>query len=725
MTERTFVVSDGLGRAVFENKYSRKKPDGSFETWEEVARRVVNGNWSLLGLLPRPGSSDYRDWQTTHDLARAGVMIFAGRHLQHGDAQQREHIGELYTNCSTAMTSFLKFWLLLKGSGVGREYSDDLCLVDWSNMPETAFVLDRAHPDWEPWIETSDEARHKYPSESKHTRWFRVVDSAEGWTKVVEALETAAFHEHHKDKLFVFDFSDVRPRGSPIRGQQGRPSSGPTTLIAALHRVRTIRGIGMSPWKQAMFVDHYLADCVALGGIRRAARIAFKSWRDREVFDFIGIKRGGWLWSANNSVLVDAQFWEEAKDPRTHAARVFQAATGAAWLDRTGEPGFLSVDRLHDDPTGIDDITPANLLSDRFRKLLDVHPATDRMLEQMLRIVKRRRYSMITNPCAEIPLHIAGGYCCLGDVCLANCETIEEAFDGVRQTVKFLLRVNRMDFMYAAEVTRTNRIGVSLAGVHEFAWKMFGCRTWDLVHAWDEDCRSSDAPALRFWAFLDDLREEAEQVASSYAGWLDVAVPHTVTCIKPGGTVPKVADCTEGINLPAYSRYLRNVQYNDGDAEVEDLRRRGYPVRKLEGKYLGRTIVGFPTRTRMSRMAGGEETLAGDLTVAEHYQWLRLFEQHWLGKGNGQLSYTLKFDPDSMTYEQFAALLMENQPTVRNCATMPQLDVSAHEYQPEEPLTREEYDALVARIDRCAKESYDDSRMGCESGACAYEPDRP
>ena len=464
--QRTFVVPEGMPRAVFENKYARRKDDGSFETWTEVARRVVDGNFSLL---PRR-VEDRDDFERTHELARAGVMIFSGRHLQHGDMDQRSRLGELHTNCSTAITSFLKFWLLLKGSGVGREYSNDLCLTDWDNMPATAFVLERAHPDWQPWIETSDEARHKYPSESRDVRWFRVGDSAEGWTKVVEALETAAFHEHHKKKLFVFDFSDVRPKGAPIRGQQNRPASGPAPLIDAFQRVRSIRGAGMAPWKQAMFVDHYLADCVALGGVRRAARIAFKSWHDQDVFDFIGIKRGGWLWSANNSVLVDDEFWAQAKDPRAHAARVLQAATGAAWLDRTGEPGFANQHKLHDDKNGIDTITPTTMLSERFRRLLDVHPATDRMLDQLLRVVKRRKFTMICNPCAEIPLSIFGGYCLVGDVCLANCETLDEARDAVRLMAQFLVRANTMDFMYMAEVERTNRIGVSLAGVHEFAW---------------------------------------------------------------------------------------------------------------------------------------------------------------------------------------------------------------------------------------------------------------
>ena len=51
----TFVVPDGMARSIFENKYSRRKDDGTMQTWAERVTEVVEGNFSLD---PRDRSSD-------------------------------------------------------------------------------------------------------------------------------------------------------------------------------------------------------------------------------------------------------------------------------------------------------------------------------------------------------------------------------------------------------------------------------------------------------------------------------------------------------------------------------------------------------------------------------------------------------------------------------------------------------------------------------------------
>ncbi|MFA7752062.1 hypothetical protein, partial [Klebsiella pneumoniae] len=136
---------------------------------------------------------------------------------------------------------------------------------------------------------------------------FRVPDSREGWAKAVEIIERYAF-ERRREEVLILEFSDVRPNGAPIAGMQGRPASGPGPLMGAIASIAKIRDAGMAPWLAALYADHYAAECVLVGGARRAARMATKFWKDRTVLDFIGIKRGGFLWSSNNSVTVDEEF---------------------------------------------------------------------------------------------------------------------------------------------------------------------------------------------------------------------------------------------------------------------------------------------------------------------------------------------------------------------------------------------------------------------------------
>ena len=124
-------------------------------------------------------------------------------------------------------------------------------------------------------------------------------------------------------------------------------------------------------------------------------------------------------------------------------------------------------------------------------------------------------------------------------------------------------------------------------------------------------------------------------------------------------------------------------------------------------------------------LMGDALTTAADVTPTDQYTWLRLLEKHWLGgEGkNNQVSYTLKYDPETVNYSQFTELVLKNQPMVRACSVMPQINESAYAYVPEEAISREQYEELISNIDRFDKEAVDSELLSCESGACPIEPD--
>lgn len=744
-----YVVPDGMALSVFQNKYSRRKPDGSFQSWAERVEDVVRSNFMLdpRQLQAHQAYDAARDTERTVGLARAGILAFSGRHLQHGDAGQTERRMELFTNCSTAMFSFMLFRLLLRGSGVGRDYSAAACRVDWSNMPDVRLVLDDSHPDFsvarfQGFLEPLRDARHKYDSESERVRWFTVDDSREGWGKVVEILETAAWQEKHRDKLFVFDFTKVRAAGVPIMGLQGRPASGPLPLMEAIARVASIKAAGMKPWKQALFVDHYLAECVQMGGARRAARMATKTWRDRDAIEFVDVKRGGYLWSANNSLTVDAEFWEGARNPRhSHARRVFEAAVNAAYWDKTGEPGFINLDRLTFDRTGIDAMTAEDCIDPVAYG--DLHPRTSEMVGNVLSHVKKLQYPYIVNPCSEIVLSSFGGYCVIGEVNLALVDDLNDAFAAVGMLARFLVRTNLMQCDYAGEVKRTNRIGVGITGIHEFAWRKFGLTFRDMIDYCGMDASDADAghatgnmawlrehhAAHGFWEFIDNLRKHAEDQADLFSRIAGVVPPHTVTTVKPSGTVSKVLSVTEGAHLPACAYYLRWNQYRHDDPAVADLVARGYPVEDIDRVRAGHVVVGFPTTLPIAIEMGESLVCADEATPEEQFRWVQLLERFWLGPDRGnQVSYTLKYDSRKVSYEEFMRVVLEWQPQVRCCAMMPASDwresKKVYGYVPEQPITAAEYSALMGAITAPVKrEAYDDEQLACEGGVCPIEPD--
>lgn len=704
-------LSKGMGEAVAKRTILRTI-NGELETWGDVASRVAEGNALIIknntkmrgAVMNGMNDTHYKEEKENlrHHIAKA-TLLMSGRHLQHGDETQHTRNMEVFTNCSTSTTSFALFYLLLNGSGVGRAYDTDMCLVDWDNMPNVQVVLDESHKDFE-WgkDQSVKEAKAKYKGEN--TIWFEVPDTREGWAGAIEKLEVMAFEGTHKDKILVLDFSKVRASGEPINGMQKRPASGPKPLMKAIQNVYSIKGAGMTPWKQAMWIDHYLAECVLVGGARRSARMSTKSWRDKDVFDFIQIKRGGLLWSSNNSVTVDEEFW---KQDDIHAQLVLKSVTEASYHDGTGEPGFINQDKLKQVDQGMEEFIGKKYVGSEKYVVKD---ETQPLLDKMVKAVLAKKYTQITNPCGEITLNMLGGYCVIADVVPYHADTLEEAEDAFRVATRALIRVNTLDSLYHYEVERTNRIGVGITGLHEFAWKFFGYNFEDLI---DEE-KSQD-----FWDTLARFRDAVVDEANKYSDFIGVTRPHSYTTMKPAGTTSKLFGLSEGAHLPSMKEFMRWVQFREDDPLVKTYKDLGYPIKVLKA-YHGTVAIGFPTQPEICRIGMGDKLMtAGEATPEQQYKYLMLLEKYYMGEDGNQISYTLKYNPEKVSYEEFTDMMIKYQSQIRCCSVMPQVDTTAYEYQPEEPISGTEFIKAVGRIkDSSMTEDIDLEHLRCESGAC-------
>jgi adenosylcobalamin-dependent ribonucleoside-triphosphate reductase len=752
------------------------------ECFGRVADRVAAGS---LSLLKRPlTEAEHAEQARLRNAIATGALITSGRHLQHGDPDQSGRNMEVFTNCATAITSFAKFYLLLNGSGVGRAYDDELMAVDWAGAPEILVHLSPAHRDYP---RSDAELRHfgaelSLPPDAEAVRgWIgrelladpadapadaifhQVADSREGWAKAIEVVESLAF-QGTRDTTVVFDLSVIRPRGAPIRGMQGRPASGPISLLRALLNIRrhviepARRGGGDLPlWEQALLVDHYLSVEVQVGGARRAARMATKSWRDPGIFRFIRCKSEGGLWTANNSVMVDRTFWNcvaqatdlaaggaapETIDPLArHALAVFEDVTRCAYIN--GEPGFINGDRLEDHRTGSAWEKPVHADGRDFRSLRYQVDHAAALLATLSRRANEARFPVTTNPCGEIVLHVTGGYCVIADFApLLACPGRPEDYvpggipadeaalwdarveESVRLGVRFLTRANTMDALYAEEVRRTNRMGIGPTGLHEWAWVRFGLSFDDML---DEE---RSAP---FWEMLAHLSAVAKAEGDAYAAELNRPPPFTVTTVKPAGTTSKLFGLTEGAHLPPRRQYLRWVMFQgtkdeagawtfDSDPLLAEYEARGYPVRTLTS-FPNMSIVGFPTLPLMQRLGLGDRLVtAPEASPAEHYRWLELLERHWIGAERGnQVSYTLKVFTDLHGIESFRQIVLAHQPRIRCCAVLPSRPDHAlgYEYLPEEEVPEQRFSDIVAGIrDVALHEMIDLAHLQCAAGVC-------
>ena len=741
----------GIGQAVAERTILRKKQDGSWETWQDVAHRVSLGN-SLLCKNPTEQKEEYA---ALYKHMSKGNIVLSGRHLQHGDETQPERNIELFSNCSTACSSFMLFLLLMNGSGVGRCYDDDMMLVDWDNAPNIRCVLDDSHPDFDYSAhESVRDAKHKYGS-GKDILWHSVEDSREGWAKALEIWENAAFEKIHKDKLFILDFSKVRAKGTFIGGMQNRPASGPVPLMNAFYKASTLKGGTLPKWQQAMYIDHYFAECVLVGGCRRSARMSTKYWKDQSVLEFIKIKRpieyygkkpaevyeyrkglssspNSFLWSSNNSVMVDSEFWTlvnlTRKDKRfktklaNHARQVFKAITTCSYYDGTGEPGIINADRLTSNTDGMDKIT-GSFNSKKYTINEDTLVYTSRLIKR----AKAKSYLLITNPCSEICLSIYGGYCIIGDVIPYHASSLDEAEEAFRATTRCLIRINLMNSIYNEETKRTNRIGVSITGVHEFAWKFFKFSFPDLIN---------EEKSKPFWDAIGRFKRAVQDEAAKYSRKLGLDVPHTDTTIKPAGSTSKLFSLSEGWHLPAMKFYLRWVQFRTSDPLVEEYRKLGYPFKELN-TYKNTVIIGFPTDTVCSKIIPEDKLVtASEASLEDQYLWISLGEKYWITgvdeKGNplkrdsgNQISYTAKYSQDQISYNEFSNILKRYQSKIKCCSVMPKEDKSSYEYLPEQSVTKAEYEGLLSDIKRAAKEDVDKVHIDCAGGACPVDFRKP
>lgn len=725
MTHDYFVrdLDPTIGEAVAKRSFLRKNDKGEYETWGDVAERVALGNTSLH-------PTGKRDFEELKRHIASATILTSGRHLQHGDADQINKSAERHVNCATSSTATMLMYLALNGCGVGTCYDDDVmeASVDWKYCPTILCQLSEDHPDFVD-IEDINFGSDFFPNTKRTAPSFVVPDSREGWAHAVEFAENITWTNQHGEtdvKFIVLDFSNVRENGAPIAGMQNKPASGPIPLINSFlevnHIVERARASQWMPWKTVMHVHHTLTACVAYGGVRRIARITTKFWKDREIFEYISIKQNGGLWTANNSISVDAEFWSECGIPGTHANAVFLAATSAAYNDGTGEPGFLNVDKLHVNKIGLEMIPVIG--SPQFQ----LSKTTHEIYKNLYNVSKSKKCSHIVNPCSEVSLDFNAGFCVLCDIAPYHGASLDEIKDAAAHATRFAIRTNLMNSVYAAEVKRTNRIGISLTGIHEFMLKFFNLTFRDAIH--DELSQST-----LFWNFLAELKRIVVKTAKEYSEELGLIVPHTDTCVKPAGSVSCLFNITQGIHLPSMKRYLRWVQFPIDHEMVAEYEKKGYPVRRDLVQYKNTAIVGFPTKTEICRLAeemGVEDKIvtAGEATMEEQFKWLWLLEKYWIQgvdeQGNplpdtgNQISATIKFKPENMDIDLFRQTIMEWQPKIRCCSVMPQTSDIAYEYQPEEAITREEYDALVDRIER-TEEDVDLIHVQCEGGACPID----
>src|SRR5690606_33508574 len=342
-------------KQVYYRTYSRTKPDGSQERWDETVQRVVEGNLKLVA----PRYIEEGEREALLDLIGNMKILPAGRHLKSSGVNDFA-----LNNCWAAgwdparPDEHFTFTLLrlAEGGGVGSNYSarffEDFPAVQ---VPVNVHIVcDPDHPDW---LDMYDAGL--LSTEYSHT-WagaYAVEDSREGWAAALGDLIRTAHDPKTRHTQRVYDVSRVRCKGSPLK-TFGGTASGPEPfaemmvdvghiLSAVFYHAQQFSVDAFIDGLDAMRIDHAIAKAIVAGGVRRSARMSIMRWDDPLIFEFINIKKEGGHWTTNISVEVDQEFLDQLNilsrelgpiGPRSYVAQDVLKAIAEGML-RNGEPG--------------------------------------------------------------------------------------------------------------------------------------------------------------------------------------------------------------------------------------------------------------------------------------------------------------------------------------------------------------------------------------------------
>lgn len=235
-------------------KYARYKDDKKRrETWQEIVYRNRDMH---LDKYPHLSSEIV---EVYNNFVLPKKVLPSMRSLQFAGKPIKISPNRLYNCAFLPMDDWRAFseimFLLLGGSGVG-------------------FSVQKHHVDKLPEI--------KKPKKSKR---FLIGDSIEGWADSVKYLIKAYLSN---GALPIFDFSDIRPKGSRLVTSGGK-APGPEPLKECLLNIKNILDRKSDGEKLKTIEVHdivcYIADGVLSGGIRRAALISLFSFDDEDMIE--------------------------------------------------------------------------------------------------------------------------------------------------------------------------------------------------------------------------------------------------------------------------------------------------------------------------------------------------------------------------------------------------------------------------------------------------------
>lgn len=323
---------NSVGEITFIRSYSRKKEDGTKESWVDVCRRVIEGMYSVQkdhvkeNRLPWSGQQAQASAQEAFDRlfnlkwcppGRGLWMMGTPFVLEQKNSAALQNCAFISTKEMTKNDPSYPFRFLMEASMLGVGVGFD------SKGASKEFTIHQHAPS---------------------KRDVVIEDSREGWVQSVGLLIDSYLKPDQPCP--VFDYGLIRGEGEPIKGFGG-VSSGPKPLMVLhtqLSKILSSRVGEKVDSRLLADIGNLIGVCVVSGNVRRSAELYLGDPEDK---DFLNLKNGsvfpernywsatapaeelGWGWMSNNSLYMKVG---SDYSPYIDA------------IKNNGEPGFVWMD---------------------------------------------------------------------------------------------------------------------------------------------------------------------------------------------------------------------------------------------------------------------------------------------------------------------------------------------------------------------------------------------
>jgi len=649
---------NGLGKLTYLRTYSRLKENGEKEQWYETIERVVNGVYSIQKNHILKYNLGWNEEQAYNSAEEMYDRMFNMKFLPSGRslwAMGTSIINDkgLYAAlnaCSfvstkdidTEFTKPFEYMMDMEMLGVGVGF-------DTRGAGKLIIQQPKALGEFE-----------CLSSEIPRTRkTYMVKDSREGWTESLKIVLNAFFKG---DFLPIFDYSQIRPEGTPIKTFGGKcPGYKPLENLHKSIIEKLTPRIG-KPISITNIVDimNMIGVCVVAGNIRKSAQVVLgevsdeylklKDYKWNETtrkYEGSNFQRAEYGWTSNNSIL---------------AKLGMDYGKIAEQIGRNGEPGLFWLETAK-----------------KFSRLSDPINNLDSR-------------AVGANPCLEQTLE-SYEMCCL-----------VETFPTRNNNIEDFCRTLKFAYLFAKSVTlgtshwpetnrvqlRNRRIGTSVSGIAQFL-----------------EQRSIDE--LRQWLRLG--YNTIKMYDDIYSEWLAIPKSIKVTSVKPSGTVSLLAGVTPGVHYPESKYYIRRIRFSKNSDLLKSLKDSGYVIEDALEAPESTVVVEIPV------FIGNCKTI-NQVGIWEQLELASFLQEHW---ADNQVSCTVTFK--EWEKDQIHTVLDYFQYKLKGISFLPKTSSTSYAQMPYEEITKEKYEELVSNItDFDNKEITEDSKpeLFCDNESCIY-----